>query len=70
MANYGKNFPYGKSYYKDYGVILTTVEISPKSVALNNGQQQQFSWNIRIGQILSQEMVIWRIFVPRTLLFV
>jgi Bacterial Ig-like domain (group 2) len=43
MANYGKNYPYGKSYYKDYSVVLTSILISPQSVSLNNGQQQQFS---------------------------
>jgi hypothetical protein len=43
MTTYGKNYAYGKSFYKDYGAILTSVEISPASVSLNNGQQQQFT---------------------------
>ena len=43
MSNYGKNYSYGLSYYKDYGVVLTRLEISPPSVSLYKGQQQQFT---------------------------
>jgi hypothetical protein len=43
MANYGKNFPYGKSYYKDYPQILTKIEVIPGSASVKNYGTLQFT---------------------------